>query len=466
MRLGMPILRCKDSSPVSYAHQAGRGKSAPHPCSPPKKENAMTDRSRGCPAVIAGALATLLGVGGCGPRNAYVPPPLPEVEVAVPVEQTVTVYDDFTGVTHASETVEVRSRVQGYLESIHFADGADVRRGDLLFVIDRKPYQAQMDQAKADLESKKAAAARAEALYRRTSSLLPSKAATREDLDKARGDWEVAKADVGQAEAKVRQAQLNLDYCQIHAPIGGFIGRRLVDVGNLVQADTTLLTTITRYDPMYVYFTMSESDLLQFMKRYRERPAGSLEARGLLPTPAAVAAVGLPASSPWSGWLAVAVVIAATPGYPVELGLGNEGGKYPHKGYIDFAENTVDPGTGTLQLRGTFSNPPPYILGPGMFARLRVPIGVQEHALLVPKRALAADQQGDYLLVLGPDDTVERRAVELGAEVGGQRVVEKGLSPGERFIVEGLQQARPHSKVRPMMTAEAGRKEQESRAAF
>jgi RND family efflux transporter MFP subunit len=401
------------------------------------------------------ALAALLGVGGCGPRNAYVPPPLPEVEVAVPVVQTVTLYDQFTGTTQASETVQVRSRVQGYLESIHFADGADVsgpvgdRLGDLLFVIDRRPYQAQMDQAKADLESKKAAAVRAEALYRRTLSLLPSKAATREDVDKARGDWEVAKADVVQAEAKVRQAQLDLDFCEVRAPIGGFIGRRLVDVGNLVQADTTLLTTITRYDPMYVYFTVSESDYLQFLKRRRERPAGTLEARELLPVPTAVAAVGLPASSPWSRWLSAVIIIAATPHYPIELGLGNEVGQYPHKGYIDFAENTVDPGTGTLQVRGVFSNPPPYYLGPGMFARVRVPVGVREHALLVPKRALAADQQGDYLLVLGPDDTVERRAVELGPEVGGQRVVEKGLRPGERFIVEGLQQARPHSKVRP-----------------
>jgi RND family efflux transporter MFP subunit len=426
----------------------------------------MTDRNRGGPAVLAGALAALLGVGGCGPRNAYVPPPPPEVEVAVPVEQTVTLYDEFTGTTQASDTVQVRSRVQGYLDSIHFVDGADVHKGDLLFVIDRQPYQAQMDQAQADLESKKAAAVRAEALYRRTTSLRPSAAATREEVDKARGDWEVAKADVGQAEAKVRQAKLNLDYCEVRAPIDGFISRRLVDVGNLVQADTTLLTTIMRYDPMYVYFTVSESELLQFMKRRRERPAGTFEALELPTEPAVVAAVGLPASSPWSRWLSAGIVIAATPSYPVDLGLANEGGKYPHKGYIDFAENTVDPGTGTLQIRGIFSNPPPYFLGPGMFARLRVPVGVQEHALLVPKRALAADQQGDYLLVLGPDDTVERRAVELGAEVGGQRVVEKGLRPGERFIVEGLQQARPHSKVRPKMTTEGGRRKQESRTTF
>ena len=412
----------------------------------------MTDRSRGHSApggnaVVLGGLLVLLGLGGCGPRNAYVPPPPPEVQVGLPVEQTVTNYSDFTGTTQAREMVQVRSRVQGYLDSIHFADGSEVARGDLLFVIDRRPYQAQADQARADLESKKASAVRAEALYRRTTSLLPTGAATREDVDKAKGDWEVAKADVGQAEAKVREAELNLDYCEVRAPITGRISRRQVDVGNLVQADTTLLTTITRYDPMYVYFTVSESDYLQYLKRRRERPAGTLEAVELPPTQAAAAAVGLPALTPWSGWLSV--VLASPPSYPAELGLANEVGEYPHKGYIDFAENTIDPGTGTLQVRGRFANPPPYYLGPGLFARVRVPIGVQDHALLVPKRALAADQQGNYLLVLGADDTVERKAVELGAEVGDQRVVEKGLRPGERFIVEGLQQARPGSKVRP-----------------
>jgi RND family efflux transporter MFP subunit len=389
----------------------------------------------------------LLGLCGCGRRNAYVAPPAPEVVVEVPREQTVTNYGEYTGTTQASETVQVRSRVQGYLDSIHFIDGSDVNKDDLLFVIDRRPYQAQMEQAQADLESKKASAVRAEALYRRTLSLLPTGAATREDVDKAKGDWGVAKADVGQADARVSQAKLNLDYCEVRAPIAGRISRRQVDVGNLVQADTTTLTTISRYDPMYVYFTVSESDYLEYLKRRRERPAGTLEAIELPPVQAAVAAVGLPASCPWNRW--VSAIISAAPSYTAELGLADEAGAYPHKGYIDFAENTIDPGTGTLQVRGTFANPPPYYLAPGLFARIRVPIGVQEHALLVPKRALAADQQGDYLLVVDADDVVKHRRVQLGAEVGSLRVVESGLEPGERFIVEGLQQARPDGKVEP-----------------
>ena len=181
--------------------------------------------------------------------------------------------------------------------------------------------------------------------------------------------------------------------------------------------------------------------------RRRERPAGTREATELLPEQAAATAVGLAASSPWGLWLSA--LLSVPPSYPAELGLSNEGREYPHRGYIDFAENTIDPGTGTLQIRGRFANPPPYYLGPGLFARVRVPINVEEHALLVPKRALAADQQGDYLLVLGADNTVEQRYVRPGAEVGGRRVIEKGLRPGERFIVEGLQQARPGGKVEP-----------------
>jgi RND family efflux transporter MFP subunit len=422
----------------------------------------MTDRARGCAAPGAGAasvgsLVLLLGVCGCGPRNAYVAPPAPMVEVGVPDEESLTNYGEFTGTTQASATVQVRSRVQGYLDSIHFTDGSDVARNDLLFVIDRQPYQAQMDQARADRESKRASAVRAEALYRRTLSLLPTGAATREDVDKAKGDWEVAKADVVQADAKVREAQLNLDYCEVRAPIAGRISRRQVDEGNLVQADTTLLTTITQYDPMYVYFTVSESDYLAYLKRRRERPAGTREAIELLPEQAAATAWGLAAWSPWGRWLSA--LLSVPPSYPAELGLGNEGREYPHSGYIDFAENTIDPGTGTLQIRSRFANPPPYYLGPGLFARVRVPINVQEHALLVPKRALAADQQGDYLWVLRDEDpvpgvdgyvvaTVEQRRVKLGAEVGSRRVVESGLKPRERFIVEGLQLAREGSKVK------------------
>ena len=200
--------------------------------------------------------------------------PPPTVIVAQPKQQPVTTFHFYTGTTEASESVEIRARVQGYLDKINFTDGADVSKGDVLFVIDQRPYVAQLDQAKADLEGKKAAAVEQESVYKRDLALLPMKAVTQEDVDIQRGNYLTAAAAVQQAEAAVRSAQLNLDYTTIQAPISGRIGRRLVDVGNLVTANTTLLTTIRHYDPMYVYFTASEANYLAYLKRMRK---GELE---------------------------------------------------------------------------------------------------------------------------------------------------------------------------------------------
>jgi RND family efflux transporter MFP subunit len=402
------------------------------------------------PGILAVWLLFLGLCAGCGRRNVYVPPPLPDVQVSTPVQQPVTIYAYFTGNTQASETVEIRSRVQGYLESIHFTDGTNVKRGDLLFVIDRRPYQAQVDQAKATLASKKAVARRAEALYNRTLALLPSGAASQEEADQRKGDWEVAKADIAQAKASLRTAELNLEFTEIRAPIGGRISRRQVDIGNLVLADTTLLTTVDRYNPMYAYFTVSESDFLDYLKRQRQQSSRPPEEIELPPVASATAVVAALPVAPSEAWrLAPLAARLATPRYPVEMGLANDKG-YPHRGIIDFSDNTVDPSTGTLQVRGTFPNSPPYILVPGLFARLRVPAGKQDRALLVPERALGTDQAGRYLLVLNKDNVVGHRPVQVGAKVEGLRVIDSGLKPGERFIVEGLQRARPGNKVHPI----------------
>ncbi|MEN6493408.1 MAG: efflux RND transporter periplasmic adaptor subunit, partial [Thermoguttaceae bacterium] len=204
----------------------------------------------------------LLVVGGCTQRNTYVPPPPPEVSVTAAEQREITIYHDFTGTTEASNSVQIRARVTGYLEKVQFQEGASAAEGQVLFVIDQRPYVAQLDQAKANLESRKAAAAQQQSVYRRSLSLLQSGATTREQIDIDRGNWLVAQAAVAQAEAMVRQAQLNLDYTEIKAPLSGRIGRRLVDVGNLVVADTTLLTTMYQYDPIYAYFTVSEADYL------------------------------------------------------------------------------------------------------------------------------------------------------------------------------------------------------------
>jgi RND family efflux transporter MFP subunit len=364
------------------------------------------------------ALFLLAGVatGGCGERNAYVPPPPPDVKVAVPVVKPLTVYAEFTGTTQASKMVEIRAQVQGYLDSIHFTDGADVKKDDQLFVIDPRPYQAKVDQAKADLESNKAQAIRTEAIYNRTLVLAQSKAAAKQDVETSRGDWEVAKAGVLQAQAKLKEAELNLSYTDIKAPINGRIGRHLVDIGNLVQPNSTLLTTIAAYDPMFVYFTVSEVQHLNYLKRQRANQSADP---------------------------------AANKRHPVEIGLANEDG-YPHHGYIDFADNTIDPTSGTITIRGTFDNPAPYVLEPGLFVRIRVPTGVLEQALLVPERALGQDQGGQYLLIVNKENVVEHRPVKVGAGAeGGLRVIEQGLQAGERFVVEGLQKARPGSKINP-----------------
>ena len=355
-------------------------------------------------------------IPGCPARNTYVPPPPPDVIVGTPEQREVTVYHYYTGNTQASDSVEIRARVAGYLDSIHFQDGSTVEQNQLLFVIDPRPYTALLDQAKAELDSRQATANQLESVYRRDEALLPSKAITSEQADIDRGNWLAAKASVVQAQATVRQAQLNLSYTEIHAPIGGRIGRRLVDVGNLISPDVTLLTTIMRYDPMYAYFNASEANYLAYLQRRREQ----MERSGNPPQPAAV-----------------------------ESGLGNEAG-YPHRGTIDFAESTVDPTTGTLLIRGVFPNPQPYYMAPGLFVRLRVPIGTTPKALLVPDEALGRDQAGPFLLVLNEKNVVARRGVRVGETVEGMRVIEEGLKPGERFIVEGLQRARPGIVVHPI----------------
>lgn len=374
-------------------------------------------------------LLVLLGLlSGCHRENEYVAPPPPEVVVTVPDERPVTLYHDYTGTTAASDSVPIRSRVTGYLESIHFQEGATIPKGQLLFVIDRRPFAAQLDQAKAELAARKATVTQLASIYKRNLALLISRAITPEQVDIDRGNYEVAQANVLQSEATVRQAQLNLDYAEIHAPIDGRIARHLVDVGSLVTADTTLLTTVVRYDPMYVYFNASETNYLAFLKRQR---------------------AAMQASAAKDGGAAKQDPGAPPPGQALELGLANENG-YPHRGRIDFAEPTIDPNTGTRLIRGVFENPAPYFLAPGLFARVRVPIGTQQHALLIPDRAIGTDQAGDYVMVVGTDDVAQRRDVKSGPREGPMRVIDEGLKPGERLIVEGLQRARPGAEVKPV----------------
>lgn len=376
-------------------------------------------RRRGLPAVAVG-IAVLLGPLGCEEKNAYVPPPPPPVTVAQPLRQPVTEYLDFTGNTQAIYTVKLPARVEGYLVALHFQDGADVKKGDLLFTIQPEQYQAQLQQAEASLLDQKAALVHAETEFQRYSRLVQQKAAPQTEVDRWQFERDQARAGVLNAQAQIDLARLNIGYTRVTAPFDGRMGRRLVDPGNLVgHGGETVLAEINQIDPIYVYFTINELQLLRVKKIQRE--AGGMDYR----------------QSP----------------VPAFIGLANEDG-YPHEGRIDFAAITVDPSTGTLLLRAIVPNKARAMV-PGLFARVRVPIGQQANALLVPETAVGTDQLGRYVLVVNDKNVVERRAIKLGPLVDGNRVVDEGLTGSEQVIVNGLMRAIPGRQVTPEVATAA-----------
>jgi len=368
-------------------------------------------------------LAVVL-LAACEQKNTYVEPPPPKVTVAEPLQQEVIEYLEFTGNTRAFEEVEIRARVSGFLQSMHFAPGSQVDMGDPLFVIDPKEYQAEVNAATAELNAAKAMEHRAKIEYDRAKRVFDKGAGRETDVVKWRGERDVALAAIERAKANLERANLNLSYTRITAPISGRVSRNYVDVGNLVgEGEPTLLTTVTRYNPMYVYFNLNEYDLLRVQSMSRKRA----KAQGLDSD-----------KEPDSG-----------AEIPLFLGLANEQG-YPHQGVLDFAESGVDPATGTIQLRGVFDNPgPPTVLLPGLFARLRMPIAKRENTLLVSERAIGADQGGNYLLTVGSDNVVEKSPIRMGQLIDGLRVIEEGLQPGGLVVVKGIQRARSGGKVDP-----------------
>jgi len=371
---------------------------------------------------IAMLFLVVVLLAACEEKNTYIEPPPPKVTVAEPLQQEVIDYLAFTGNTRAFEEVEIRARVSGFLQSMHFTPGTQVDLGALLFVIDPKEYQAEVNAATAELNAAKAMQHRAKIEYDRAKRVFDKGAGRETDVVKWRGERDVALASIERAKANLERANLNLGYTQVTAPISGRASRNFVDVGNLVgEKEPTLLTTVTRYDPMYVYFSLNEYDLLRVQSMYRKR----VKEKGLDPDKDSDSEAKI----------------------PLFLGLANEKG-YPHEGILDFVESGVDPATGTLQLRGVFPNPgPPYVLLPGLFTRLRMPIDKREKALLVTERAIGADQSGNFLLTVGSDNVVEKKPIRTEQLVDGLRVIEEGLQPGERVIVKGVQRARPGGKV-------------------
>lgn len=344
---------------------------------------------------------------------ALVAPPPPAVTVSQPVARAVIDYDEYTGRTAAVEEVAVRARVSGFLIKVNFREGTEVQKGDLLFHIDPRPLEADLAAAKGQVAQWEARLARAEADVARNERLVPKGAASQRDLDTAIADRGEARAAIQSGRATVDKAALNLEFTKVTAPISGRVGRALVTEGNLVDT-TTLLTTIVSMDPMYVYFDADERSMLYYQRLIREHKR----------------------------------VSAREGRTPVYIGLANEE-KFPHQGVIDFVDNRVDPTTGTIRVRGVFSNAE-RVLTPGLFVRVRIPGSGGYDALLVADRALGTDQGQKYLLVVNAQSIVEYRAVDTGPlQDGGLRVIRSGLKPDEWVIVNGIQRARPGATVDP-----------------
>jgi membrane fusion protein, multidrug efflux system len=358
--------------------------------------------------------AGLLALAACGEQNAYVPPPPPKVAVAQPLQQEVPLYVELTGNTKAFNEVKLEARVQGFLEQIKYVDGAPVKKGDLLFVIQQNTYQAQLDQAKATLEADKASQANAQVEYSRQTTLGQQQFASQSRVDDAKTKLAETSAAVLGAQANVEVATINLGYTELTAPFDGIASRHLISVGALVgYAGPTELASVVQIDPIYVYFEVSET----VVQRVRD----------------ALARQGK--------------TMRDVHDVPVEIGLQTEEG-YPHKGVIDYIAPQIDASTGTLQVRGIFDNKDSTLL-PGMFARVRVPIRRPAPALLVPDTAIGTSQLGRYVLVVNKDNVVEQRTVTIGQVDKGLRVIESGLKPDDWVVTDGIQRAIPGNKVDP-----------------
>ena len=357
--------------------------------------------------------------GGCrdNPSSSTVAPPT--VTVAKAATQTVTDYLNFTGNTAPTDSVTLVARVEGYLERNHFTDGSWVKKGALLFTIQQDQYKAQLQQAEAQLAAQKASLWHATTELARYTALLKEDAATQTQVDQWRYQKESAEAGILNAQAQVELAKLNLSYTTVKAPFDGRLGRHLVNPGNVVGAmgQQTALGLIDQIDPIYVYFTINERDLLRVIERQKPTGGPTIEQRRI----------------------------------PVYFGLANEEG-YPHQGRLDFASINVAPTTGTLQLRGIFPNPNRTIL-PGLFVRVRIPALQQRDALLVPGDAVSFDQQGEFVLVVNNKNVVERRSVKTGPQVGELLVIAEGLKPDDLVVVEGGLQAIPGRTVNPQPRA-------------
>jgi multidrug efflux system membrane fusion protein len=381
-----------------------------------------------------GGLVILTGVlAGCDSTPPVATTPPPPVTVSNPVVHEVTDYDDYEGRIAAVQTVKVRPMASGYVIKVAFQDGQIVKEGDLLFEIDPAPYKAALDAAKARKSFADADNELAVKVNARNAKLVGSGAATREEYEVSTAKVATTKAEGLKAAADVEKAKVDLGYTRIVAAVGGKISRAEITVGNLVTAgDETVLTTITTVDPMYVFFDVDERSLLRYRREFRkDKKEGAVE--------------------PSIKDLKIPVLVALD---------GDKG--YPHKGVLDFADNRVNPSTGTIQVRGELPNTT-RILDAGLRARVRIPIGKPHKSLLITERAIGTDQGRKFVYVVNAENVAERKDVELDRLSDGLQVIGEGLKPDDQIIVNGIQRVRDGMKVEPKLVPMPGAPAEQAR---
>jgi len=366
------------------------------------------------------AIAVIAFAAGCARTSAQqAAPPPPQVTVASVIERSVTEWDEFTGRLQAVDSVDVRPRVSGLISAVRFDEGAMVHRGDLLFQIDARPFQAEVDRLRAEVARAKATAQRADSELERAERLRAENAIAREEHDRRAAFALESAAQTAAVEAALRSAELNLEFTQVTAPIDGRVGRAIVTEGNLVSSgpgEATLLATVVSLDPVYAYFDADEQIFLKY--------SGVAGARG-------------------------ASLRSRSSQLPIRMALSNDEG-FPRAGHMDFLDNQLDGTKGTIRGRAVFRNSDGQ-LTPGLFVRLRLAGTAAYRGLLIQDRAVGTDLSKKFVYVVGPKNDVQYRAVTLGPLVDGLRVVRSGLEAGESVIVNGLQRVRPGAQVTPVV---------------
>ena len=372
------------------------------------------------PYMAAGLLGLSLVamlISGCkSAESAAAPPPAPTVSVAPVIERQITEWDEFTGRLDAVEKVEIRPRISGYIDKVNFTEGKEVKAGELLFQIDPRPYQAELDKARAEEERVKSRSVLAQQEVDRAEKMLAKRAISQEEMDERKNALQESVSAIAGAKAAVEQAALNVEFTHITSPIDGRVSRTEITKGNLVTngpTGGTLLTTVVSLNPIYAYFDADEQSYLKYVKLAR---SGELRSSRDVKT-------------------------------PVYMSLANEEDTYQHKGYIDFIDNQVNPAAGTIRVRAVFDNRD-RLFTPGLFAKIKI-VGSGKHdAILVRDSAVGTDQDKKFVLRLAPDGTVQSQFVQLGPLIDGLRIVREGLKPGDKIVVSGTLKVRSGMQVK------------------